>query len=196
MNLNYQHPMKTTRFIAAAALAAMGLGAVAFAQTSVQAAPPAPQAAPTAVAPAPNEVIYLPQLPAASALAASANGSQGVTIDKIDQTSAEITVVYRFANGQTNTVAYRLIGQADATAAPTAAPAYGVPAPTTPAPAVVYAPGYVAAPGPYYYDYGPYAYAPYGYYWTGWFAPVGIGIGLGFGFHGGGFHGGGFHGHR
>jgi hypothetical protein len=190
MNLNHRNLMKKTQFIAAAALTAMGLGAVASAQSSVQAPAPAAQAT---VAPAPNEVIYLPQLPAAGALASSANGSQGVTIDKIDQTSTGITVVYRFANGQTNTVAYRLIGQADSNAAPAAAPAYGVPAPTTAAPAVVYAPGYAAAPAPYYYDY---AYAPYGYYWPGWFVPLGIGIGLGWGFHGGGFHGGGFHGHH
>jgi hypothetical protein len=189
MNLTYH--MKKTQFIATAALAAMGLGTAAFAQSSVQAQTPARQAAPVAVAPAPNEVIYLPQLPSAGDLAASASGSQGVTIQRIDQTSSDITVVYRFSNGQTNTVAYRLIAQADSSAVPAPAGYSAVPAPTTAAPAVVYAAAAPYYPAPYYYDY-----APYGFFWPGWYPPISIGLGFGFrgGFHGGGFRGGGFHG--
>ena len=175
--------MKTTKFIAAAAMAAALTSLGAHAQSPTQA--PAAQAAPV-----PTEVIYLPQLPTAAQLIGAASASHGVTIQKIDQTSTQITVVYKYDNGQTNTVAYNLIAAADSSAVP--APG-AVPAPSTPPPAVV---SYAVPASPYYYSYG----ADYSYY-PAWYPPVVLGFDWGWGFHGGGwgyrggwgFHGGGGH---
>jgi hypothetical protein len=145
---------------------------------------PAPQAAT-----APNEVIYLPTLPTAADLIHAAAASRGVAIQKIDQTSSQITVVYKFDNGQINTISYQLIAAGDSGAVPVAS-ASGVPAPATPAPTVVYQ----TYPGPYYYA----AAAPYpGYYWPDyWLAPLAVGLDIGFrgGYHGGWYHGGGHRG--
>ena len=175
--------MNTTKLIVAAAMAAATLSTGALAQSPAEVQAPAPQVSPT-----PNEVIYLPKLPAVADLVSAAAASHGVTIQKIDQTANQITVVYRFDSGQTNTVAYQLIAAGDPNAVPPGATAV-VPAPGTPAPTVVYATN--PYPDPYYY----YAYAPYpGYYWPGWVAPVAFGLGFGFGhgWHGG--WGGGWHG--
>jgi len=151
-------------------------------------------AAPVSVAnptPTPNQVIYLPQLPSATALA-NAAAAQGISVEQINQTNAQITVVYKYNNGQTNTICYQLLSAM--AAAPVLAGAtttVAVPAQTT----VIY-----DRPAPaYYYD-------PFYDPWP-WFAPITIGLGFGFnggfyqggyyhggGFHGGGFHGGGFHG--
>jgi hypothetical protein len=156
-------------------------------------AAPSPSVAPT-VAPStvvtPNQIVYAQRLPSVTELTDAA-AAQGLTIDKIEQTSAQITVVYRYANGQINTVAYLLLPNAGVAA-------NTVVTPSTPAPAVVYE----AAPRVVYYDdfYGP------GYYPYYWYPPVSFRVGLGFnyhyGYHGGfgggsrgGFHGGyrGFH---
>ena len=168
--------MNKTHFILTAALAAATFGTGVYAQTAAGTPTPPPQAAPT---PAPNEVIYLPKLPTATELVNAASSSRGVAIQKIDQTSTQITVVYRFDSGQVNTVSYQLIGGIDSSAAPVAS-ANGVPTPSTAAPTVVY----TAYPAPQYY---PYSYGPYpGYYWPGWVAP--FAIGLDFGFRGGYHH--------
>jgi hypothetical protein len=145
--------------------------------------------------PTPNQIIYIPQLPNPGELA-NAAAAQGISVEQINQTSTQITVVYKYANGQTNTICYQLLSAAGAAPAVASATTV-VPATTT----VVY-----AAPAPTYYYNDPYRYS-----WP-WFAPVSIGLGfdLGRGFHGGygGFHGGygyrgfqgrgfhgGFHGH-
>jgi hypothetical protein len=163
--------MNKTQLLTVAVLAASALATGALAQSPAQAPSPAPQ-----VAPAPNEVIYLQKLPTPAELISSAAAGHGVTIDKIDQTGSQITVVYHFDNGQVNTVSYQLIGAADSSAAPAPVagtePA-GIPAPTTAAPAVVYQ----SYPSPYYYGYAPYP----GYYWPGWFAPIGVGFNFGWG---------------
>jgi hypothetical protein len=179
--------MNTKRFFAVTALATLLGCGNAFAQATDSSNP----------MPAPNQIVYLPQLPSASDLAKAAP-SQGVTIAQITQTSDQLTVVYKMANGQTNAVQYRLLSAADASA-PVPASAVGVPVPSTPAPAVAVA---VAAPAtatvytapayPYYYN--PYYYGP-------WYGPVAVSLGFGWGWHGGGWgwrgggwHGGGWHG--
>ena len=150
-------------------------------------APASPNAAPTVTPPTaltPNQIVYAPQLPSVTELT-NAAAAQGLAIDKIEQTNAQITVVYRNANGQTNTVAYLLLpaaGTAGIVANPVATP-------STPPPTAVYAPTsptvvYEPAPQSVYYDY----YGP-GYYPYYWYPPVSFRVGLGFGYHSG-FHGG------
>ena len=150
---------------------------------AVPAASAAPEAAPAPALnpmPTPNQIIYLPQLPSAATLVNVA-AAQGLSIEQINQTSSQITVVYKYANGQTNTICYQLLQMAGAVSAPVGAAPVVVPAQTT----VIYG---TPAPG-YYYD-------PCYYSWP-WFAPVAIDLGFGFRggyYHGGGFRGGGFHG--
>jgi len=146
-------------------------------------APPPPATAPVPpVAPAaalvPNQVVYAQRLPAVSELT-SISAAQGLAIEQIVQTPTQVTVVYKSADGKTNTVAYLLLS-GTANAAP------GVVVPTSPPPVVYYEP----APRVVYYDgYGPgYYYADRGYYW---YPPVSLS--LGFGFRGGGGYRGGFH---
>ncbi len=164
-----------TKSVATLVLAVAGLAGSASAQAPQPATSPAP-----AVAAAPNKIIYTPRLPNATELTNVAT-AQGLTVDRIEQTSTQVTVVYKLASGQTNTVAYQLLPTAGNT------PTQSIASPT-PAPAMVYEP----APRVYYYDtYGPDYYYP-GY----WYPPVSLS--LGFGFRGGSFHGGfgrGFH-HR
>jgi hypothetical protein len=166
------------------------LGSRGQSGNSVAASPSAPQpsivaptvASPTAVTP--NQIVYAQRLPGITELT-NAAAAQGITIDKIEQTSTQITAVYRYANGQTNIVAYLLLPTAGTAAIP-------VPAPSTPPPAVVYD----TAPRVVYYDesygYGP---AYYPYYW---YPPVAFRVGLGFNYHYGyhGGYGGGFHGYH
>jgi hypothetical protein len=150
--------MKTNKFIAVAAIAAAGL----FTTAALADTPSAPSA---------NEVVYVPQLPSASELTKAAS-AQGVTVERIDQTSSQITVTYKYSNGQVNTVAYQPLASADSNTVPT---------PTTAAPAVA-----VAAPATVVYTTPGYYYDPYPYYGWGWYPPVALRVGVGFGFHGGG----------
>ena len=156
--------------------------------------PTAPAPVPPAMAPSAatvvNQTVYSQRLPSVNELS-SAAAAQGLTVERIEQTATQITVVFRSANGQTTTVAYLLLpgaGSGVATGSPAANAA--VVTPTTPPPAVYYVP---APRVVYYEDYGP---AYYGYPYAGyWYPPVSIG--LGFGFRSGGFHGGGHRGfHR
>ena len=167
--------MNTRHILQSALLASSLLTGSVFAQSDAPAAPAAP---PTIVnpAPVPNQVIYLPQLPNPGDLTRAA-AAQGVEIAQMNQTANQIIVVFKYSNGQTNTIAYQLL--ASAGTAPGVAPATVAAAPAV-APAVVY-----ATPAPaYYYD-------PYYYSWP-WFAPVTVGLGFDFGFHHfhGGYHGG------
>ncbi len=177
--------MKTNSIISAAIAATALLTTGILAQTEV----PAPASPPGAVVsspsavvspaspmPTPNSVIYIPRLPTPAELS-SAAAAQSLTIDKMEVTSTQITVVYKFANGQTNTVAYALLPAAGP--APATAPGSTVVA-TAPTTTVVY-----TTPAPAYY-YDPYPYY-YGYPWA-W--PVGFNIGIGYTFHGGYYHGG------
>lgn len=143
--------------------------------------------------PAPNQTIYVPRLPSAQELSNAAAQQQGVSIDRIEQSDNQTTVVYKFSNGATNTVAYQILPAANANPNTVqVAPATRV-VTTTPPPTVVYrtSPRVVYYSDPYYY---PYSYYP-GYYWP----PVSLSLGLGYVWHGGGYrggyhHGGGWHG--
>jgi hypothetical protein len=157
------------------------------------------QVADTTAAPQPTQVVYSPRLPSAAELSNVA-AAQGLTIDKIIQTATQMTLVYRTANGQTNTVAYMLLPAAGN--APASAPATvsttTVAAPTTPAPQVVYTPApaapqvvYYSAPAPVYYS--PYYYPTY--YASPWYTPVSVSLGFGFGYYGGNYYRGGGHYH-
>jgi hypothetical protein len=174
--------MKTNLFITTVVLTTVLLAAGAVAQTADQTAPPT-TVSPAGPMPAPDQIIYIPRLPNPTELA-NAAAAQGLTIEMMAQTSAQITVVYKHADGQTSTVAYQLL---PAAGAPAASPATTTVVPTAPA-TVVY-----ATPAPaYYYD---------PFYWPGpWFAPVAFDIGIGYGYHyfdgGRGFRYGGGHGFR
>ena len=187
-----QKPIFSAALIAAAFLAA---GVHAQTQSTAPVAmptSPAPTvnapapAAPAAATAAPNQIIYAPRLPSAAELT-NAAAAQGVTVERIEQSASQISVTYKYSNGQTNTVAYQLL------------PTSTMPSPTqttvvqsAPAPAVVYAP----PPRVIYYEepiyYPRYYYRPY-------YPPVSFSFGFGYRGHYGGHYGshfGGFHHHR
>lgn len=161
-------------------LIAIGASGLAVGEGVATPTTPAPAVAPAPL-PAANRVIYAPRLPGAAELT-NVGKAQGLSVERIDQTATQVTVVYQNANGQANTVAYELLPTA------TTAPVRTV-VPTSPPPAVVYEP----APRVYYYD----SYPPDYYYRPDyWYPPVSLSFG--FGFRGGNYHGGygyGFH-HR
>lgn len=176
-----------TKLVVFCLLSAAFLAGSAWAQI-VQPTTPAP--AVPAIAPAaalvPNQTIYSPRLPGVNEVTSIA-AAQGLTVERIEQTASQVTVVYKYANGQTNTVAYLLLPGTAGASAPGVVQA-------TPPPTVVY---YEPAPRVVYYDgYGPGYYSSPGY----WYPPVSIGLGFDFrgggrgGFHGGGFRNGGFRG--
>lgn len=138
-----------------------------------------PQVVMQAQAPAPNQVIYSPRLPSPTELTNVA-AAQGLTVEQISQTATQVTAVYRYPNGQTNTVAYQLLPTSSAPASTTVV----VPGqPTT----VIYD----QTPRVIYYD--RYDYWPRYYY-----PPVSLSLGFGYsggwgrgGHWGGGHYGGG-----
>jgi hypothetical protein len=144
-----------------------------------------------AVVPAPNstvaptgvtQIVYTPQLPSAAEITNAAT-AQGLTVERIVQTSNQVIAFYRNASGQTSNVAYQSLPPA-ATATTPAAPNVVV---TAPPPTVVYQ----QAPRVVYYDYPSY------YYPRVWNPPVSFSFGLGYhrGYHGG-YGGRHFHRHR
>ena len=168
--------MKTNPIFTAAVLATALFATGAVAQTNNQTPVPAAPAAP-AMVPTPNEIIYIPRLPDPAELT-NAAAAQGITIERIAQTSAQVTVVYRYADGQIHTVAYQLLPAAGSAPAVASTVVNAVPAaPTT----VVY-----AAPTPAYYYYDPF------YYPWPWYGPVSFNVGFGYGYYrfggGPGFH--------
>ncbi|MCX6953762.1 MAG: hypothetical protein NTV51_16545 [Verrucomicrobia bacterium] len=184
------------RLLASLVLAAACASGPVGAQTGTASpAPEAVQPAPVAPVPAsvPNQTVYSARLPGVNELSAAA-AAQGLTIDRIEQTAAQVTAVYRNASGQTTTVAYLILPGASVATAGTPAATGTVAVPASPAPKVVY---YEPAPRVVYYeDYAPAYYYGYPRYWG---PPVSIGLGFGFrsgGYYRGGFHGGhgGFHG--
>ncbi len=174
----------TTVLVLTAGLLALG----ARAQSPTPA--PAPATEPAA---APSRIIYAPRLPSPAELSSVAS-AQGLSIERIDQTAAQIIATYKAANGQLTTVSYQLLPNAATPSVVPAATTTTVVATTTPAPTVVYAqptPTVVyTQPAPAYY---PYVYADPYYPW-GFYGPVAVS--LGFDFYGGhGYHGGFYHGH-
>jgi hypothetical protein len=129
----------------------------------------------TQAAPAPSQVIYSPRLPTAAELTSIAT-AQGLSVQQITETSAQITAVYKNNAGTLTTIAYQLLptGNVPATAA-------AVVAPSAP-PTVVYetSPRVV-----YYRSYDPYYYDPF---WPRYYPPVSLS--LGFGYYRGGWGGG------
>jgi hypothetical protein len=200
--------MKTKLFtllVAMAGVFALGVRAQEVAPSS--AAP----STDVASMPQASQIVYAPRLPSANELMGVAT-AQGLSIDKMVQTASQMTVVYRSANGQTNTVAYLLlpgIGGAAQSVAPAPAPApvstvvmgtttpVVVAAPTA-APQVVYV---TPSPAPAYY-YDPFYYPSY--YAYPWYSPVSVSVGFGYvwgghshgGYYGGGYGGHGGHGHH
>jgi len=169
--------MKTSSYFTVAALTAALFATGVLAQTSNPT--PTPAAPPAVVVSAtPNEIIYLPRLPEPTELTNAAS-AQGITVQQIAQSSGQVTVIYRYADGQTHTVAYQLLPTAGS--APAAAPAAVTGIPAAPA-TVVYAAPAAVYPAPYYY------YDPFYYPWP-WFGPVSFRVGLGYSFHrfGGGY---------
>ena len=167
--------MKTkiiTTLVLGAAFLAQGAAAQTGTAISTPSTPaPAVQTPASPAPPAPNQIIYAPRLPSVAELT-SAAAAQKLTVQRIEQTSSQVTVVYQSANGQTSTVAYQFL---PGTAGAAPGPAEAAPPPAT----------YASSPRVVYYD----DYWP-GYYPTFWYPPVSLR--LGFGFHGGGFRGGGF----
>ncbi|PTX97823.1 hypothetical protein DB354_05975 [Opitutus sp. ER46] len=118
----------------------------------------------TQVAPTPNEVIYSPRLPSVAELTNVA-AAQGLSIEQINQTATQITVVHKNASGQLTTVAYQLLP----TAAPQVATQQTVVVPA-PAPTVIYQ----SAPRTVIYEsYDPF---PPSYYYP----PVSLNFGFGY----------------
>jgi hypothetical protein len=156
--------MKTNLFIIAAVLV------TAVVTTGVSAQTQAPAAS------APSEIVYVPQLPDPSDLIREAK-TEGSSVAKIDQTSSQVIVAYKNADGQISTVVYRPMSAVESAAAPMAAV---IPAPASPT-TVIY-----SAPEPVYY-YPAYSYYPNYYPW-GWYPPVSVRVGFGFRAFGG-FHG-------
>ncbi len=162
-----------TRILSSFVLAATFLSVGAHAQNPAAITVPATPA-PAVSAPAglaPNQVIYSPRLPTVAELTSIA-AAQGVTITRIEQSGAQVTVLYQLANGQMNTVAYLLLPGSSSVVAATAPP----PTVVETAPRVVY---YEPA-----YDYYP------GYYPWYWYPPVSVRLSFGYGFRGGYGHGG------
>ena len=184
-----------TKLVAALAFAAVVGSHGLLAQAPQPASPTTPPAV-TSVAPAPDQVIYTPRLPEVREITGAA-AAQGLAIERIEQTSVQLTVIYKLASGQLRTVAYQTLSTAGSDTPTPTAPA--VQAPQTvvvrrPAPAVVYDYPPPWSPGYYYYDsfYDP---------WY-WYPPVSFRIGLGYrsghyrsGHYRSGHYGSGHHGH-
>lgn len=160
---------------------------------------PAPAVMPAPAAHAANtaptnitQIVHTPQLPSAAEIT-NAAAAQGLTVERIVQTSNQVIAFYRHASGETSNVAYQSLPPAGTSTNP-AAPNVVVTSPpnvvvASPPPTVVYQ----QAPRVVYYDYPSY------YYPRVWYPPVSFSFGLGYhrGYHGG-YHGGygGRHHHR
>lgn len=174
--------MKTHACFAAVALVAVAFAGNLSAQQATAESPSAPAAQPEAarapVSPPLNQIVYSPQLPTAQDLS-NAAAAQGLTIDRIEQTATQVTVVYKTQNGLTTTVSYQLVPRATGTASTLVLP-------TTPAPAIIYSdsPRVVYRYDPY-YAYDPFYYSPWYPY-----PRISLGIGFGYGFRGTYYRGG------
>jgi hypothetical protein len=185
---DFEEPMKTNSLITPVVLATALFAVTAVAQTAAPAATPTPaaMASPAGPMPAPNSTIFVPRLPTPADLS-NAAAAQGLAIAKMEQTTDHITVVYQYADGQTNTIAYYLLSAAGSAIAP------GAPAPVSATVVVPATATAVVYPQPVYY------YDPFYYGYEGgwpWYAPVSLSFGFGYnyGHFGGGHYGGGHYG--
>lgn len=180
--------MKTHIIFATTAVVAGLMATGAFAQPTVSTAAsnPAPAVSPASPLPAPDSIIYVPRLPTPAELSQAA-AVQKLSIEKIEQTSSQVTVMYKHADGSITTVAYELLSTATSAAPAAATTTRVVPAPST---TVIY-----ASPSPWYYNY-------YDPFWSPWYwyggPPVSLNFGIGYrsfgGFYRGGFDRDDFHG--
>jgi hypothetical protein len=172
--------MKTHRPLAVLVLGSAVLLTALRAQMPTTPPPPVPAElaapAPTLNDPAqplrPTQLVYAPRLPTVQELSDVAK-ARGYTVERIEQSAAQVVVAYRLPDGRSSVIGYVLLANTGAAAAPV----------VSPAPVVVYEP----SPRVVYYSsyYDPWYYYP----------PVtlGLGFGIGHGFYGG-YHGG-CHGH-
>ncbi|MBI2518557.1 MAG: hypothetical protein HYV95_16905 [Opitutae bacterium] len=180
--------MKVLNFIPAALVAAALSASSLFAQEAA-----APSPAPVAV----DHVIYLAKLPTPAELMKGAE-TQHATIERIDQTSAQITVTYQYSSGRKVTFAYTLLSAvaADVPVLTSTAPVVSAPAPspdvTVVAPPPTTTVVYTTPPPPVYYYERPVRY--YDPAWD-WVAPLAVGVSLGWVWHGGHHYDRAYHGH-
>lgn len=168
--------MKAFTIIPTAVVAVALSIAPAFAEDTAPVTP-----APAAV----DHLIYLAKLPTPAELVKGAE-QQHSTIERIDQTSAQITVTYRYSSGRKVTFSYALLSAVSAdvpvlTPAPTEPPPVVTVAPPPAAPTIVY-----TSPPPEIVYYR----RPVRYYdpaWD-WVAPLAVGVSLGWVWHGGHDH--------
>lgn len=180
--------MKALNFIPAAFVAVALSASSVFAQEA-----PAPSPAPVAV----DHVVYLARLPTPAELMKGAE-TQRAAIERIDQTSAQITVTYKYAGGRKVTFAYTLLSAvaADVPVLTSTAPVVTAQAPSPdvtvvpppPTTTIVYT---TPAPEVVYYE------RPVRYYdpaWD-WVSPLALGVSLGWVWHGGHYYDRGYYGH-
>jgi hypothetical protein len=182
--------MKNTALLSVALLASAV--AAPFAVAADQPAAAAAPAATTAALPPVNHLVYLAKLPTPAALMKEA-AEQGKSVERIDRTGDSIVVVYKYADGHTDSYGYTTLSAASTEEDPAVAPT--APVATTPAPAttvVTTQPAttviYQAGP-PVYYDYG-YSYRYYRDPFYDFWGPLALGVGIGWisGGHGGYYH--------
>ncbi|MDI1319057.1 MAG: hypothetical protein PSW75_02540 [bacterium] len=131
-----------------------------------------------------NHLVYLDLLPTPAALIKEAK-AQGTTITRIDRTDDSVVVVYKYADGRTDTFGYTTLATASTQDEPAAV------TPSTAAPAVRPAPPTYTVisyePAPVYYAPRYRYYDPVDNFW----GPLVLGVGIGWvtGGHGG-YHGG------
>lgn len=155
---------------------------------AVAVADPASSLAPTAARPAVDRVIFVPRLPTAGELTAVAQ-AQNLSILQIDQTAADVTIVYQLSDGRRSAVSYQLLSNTGAATQP--AVVTGATTPTV----VYYTPTPTPAPTRVYYYGSPAVYVDPFYY--PWYGPVSVRLGFGWNYHSGGhggWHHGGYHG--
>ncbi len=139
-----------------------------------------------------TQTVYTPKLPSAQELTDAA-AAQGLTVERISQTSLQVIAFYRNAHGQPITVAYQTLPPAGVVHSPAPAPVVVSTAPAVvsvaPAPTVIYE----SAPRVVYYE------TPRYYYPRTYYPPVSLSFGFGFRGshfgHGGHYRHGGHHGH-
>ena len=171
--------MRTNRLLYAVVLAGTLFAFGAVAQTDQ---PDLTTAAPGVPALIPDQVIYQAQLPDPSELAKTLT-AHGIAIERITQTSNQVSLVYRTADRHIHLVVYLLLPGATASNTPATVPATitqppGAVVPPAASPTVVYtasAPDVVYGYDPFYGLF----YDPFYYPW-GWPGYVSFGFGLGY----------------
>jgi hypothetical protein len=130
----------------------------------------------------PDRVIYVPQLPSVDQLTQAA-AAQGVRVEQAAADRDEVSISYRLSDDTFRTIAYRLLTNSPAPAAPVVRDVVTAPAPP---PQTVRVVEYVAPPPRVVYRYR--SYDPFWddpFYWS---RPAPVSVHLGFGWHSGSRH--------